>query len=81
MTTSSISVKILFIITWNVAGELQSLKYITKGLNAPWKQMNAAFHSSPSLIWMLLYPYLRSIFINSLDPWSLSTSCPINGKG
>jgi len=54
MTTTVISWKILFIIVWNVPGELHSPKNMTKGSNAPSWQVNAAFHSSPSLMRTLL---------------------------
>ena len=54
MTTTAISGNISFIIVWNVPGELHSSKNITKSSNAPSWQVNAFFHSSPSLIWTLL---------------------------
>jgi hypothetical protein len=56
------SLKMSFIIVWNVAGELVNLKNITRGSKSPWFVQNAAFHSSPSFIWMLLYPHQTSIF-------------------
>jgi hypothetical protein len=49
--------KMEFIIVQKVAGELVSLKNITMGSNSPSFMMKAAFHSSPSLIWTLLYPH------------------------
>ncbi|OSX55948.1 hypothetical protein POSPLADRAFT_1120655, partial [Postia placenta MAD-698-R-SB12] len=52
----------VFIIHWNVAGELHSPKNITVFPGT----MNAAFHSSPFLIRTLLYPAQRSIFVNTL---------------
>src|SRR5258708_36740996 len=48
--------KIIFIIIWKVAGELVSPKNITVGSKSPSGVRNAAFHSSPSLMRMLLYP-------------------------
>ena len=43
-----------------MAGELDSLKNMTVGLNSPFDVIKAAFHWSPSLILMLLYPDLMS---------------------
>ena len=54
----------VFIIIWNVTGELVSLKNMTIGLNSPLWVRNAAFTSSPSLIWMLLYPQWMSTIVN-----------------
>src|SRR6266576_6354844 len=56
--------KIVFIIIWNVAGELVSPKNMTVGSNSPSGVRNAAFHSSPSLMRMLLYPHRTSNFVN-----------------
>ena len=56
--------KIVFIIIWNVAGELVSPKNITIGSNSPSGVRNAPFHSSPSLIHRLLYPHHMSNFVN-----------------
>ena len=44
----------LFINHWKVAGEFERPKNITVSSNNPFGVMNAAFHSSPSLIRMLL---------------------------
>jgi len=60
-----ISQKRLFIIVWKVAEELVSSKYITVGSYAPIYVVKAAFHSSPSLILILLYPHLKSNFVNT----------------
>ena len=60
--------KMLFIIVWKVAGELVNPKNITSGSNNPQFVLNAAFHSSPSLIRILLYPHQMSIFKNIIDP-------------
>ena len=40
---------------WNIAGEFVKPKNVTLGSNRPWFVMNAAFHSSPSLMRTLLY--------------------------
>jgi len=45
---------------WKVAGELHKPKYMTRGSKSPRLVLNAAFHSSPSLILTLLYPHRRS---------------------
>jgi hypothetical protein len=52
--------KIVFIIIWNVAGELVRPKNIMVGLKSPSRVRKAAFHSSPGLIQMLLYPQWTS---------------------
>ena len=54
--------KITFMNDWNVAGELVSPKNMTVGLKSPIFVQKAAFHSSPSLIRILLYPHRTSIF-------------------
>ncbi|KIJ09740.1 hypothetical protein PAXINDRAFT_87051 [Paxillus involutus ATCC 200175] len=46
--------KMLFMRFWKVAGELVRPKNITRGSNNPRFVRNTAFHSSPSLICMLL---------------------------
>jgi len=48
---------------WNVAGEFVNPKNITIGSKDPSGVVNAAFYSSPSLILILLYPHLKSIFV------------------
>src|SRR6266404_2622781 len=60
--------KMVFIIIWKVAGELVSPKNITVGSNRPSGVRKAAFHSSPSLILILLYPHLTSTFVNRVQP-------------
>src|SRR6266446_6342407 len=49
MTTSQSmkSWRMLFIMVWNVAGELHRPKNMTMGSNSPRLVENAAFHSSP----------------------------------
>src|SRR5260221_1164648 len=59
----------LFIIIWNVAGELHNLKNMTVGSNRPQLVWNAAFHSSPSLICTLLNPQWRSSTVKNSAPW------------
>ncbi len=63
------SQRISFIIIWNVVGELHSLKNMMVGSNSPWLVQNAAFHSSPSLICMLLNPHWRSSMVRNLASW------------
>ena len=53
----------MFIIIWNVAEELVKLKNMTLGSNSPSGVRNAAFHSSPGFIRILLYPHLTSNFV------------------
>ena len=71
--------KISFIIAWKVAGEFVRPKNITRGLKRPWGVRNAAFHSSPSLILMLLYPHLMSNFVNRVHPANLLITWGISG--
>jgi len=68
--TATPSRKIVFIIIWNVAGELVSPKNMTVGSNSPSGMRKAAFHSSPGLILMLLYPQWMSTLVNSVHPAS-----------
>ena len=68
ITTSLVlikSLRISFIITWNIASELVRLKNITVGLNNPSGIVKATFHLSPSLILTLLYPHLKYNFMNT----------------
>ena len=71
--------KMWFIIIWKVAGELVRLKNITSGSNSPSGVKKAAFHSSPSLIRMLLYSQRMLNFVNKVHPANRSTTCRING--
>ena len=57
------------IIDWNIAGKFVNLKNMSVGSNSPRFVWNAAFHSSPSLIQMLLYPHRMSSFVNIFDPF------------
>ena len=56
------------IMFWNVAGELHLPKNITVGSKSPLLVLNAAFYSSPSLIWTLLYPHQISHLVKYFDP-------------
>src|SRR6266481_8486030 len=71
--------KIVFIIIWKVVGEFVSPKNITVGSNRPSGVRKAAFHSSPSLIRMLLYPQQTSTLVNSVHPCSRSMTWGISG--
>src|SRR6266850_7895867 len=62
-----------------VAGEFVRPKNMTSGSNNPSGVRKAAFHSSPSLIQMLLYPHRILNFVNRVHPISRSTTCGING--
>jgi len=70
--------KMWFIIIWKVGGEFVNPKNITNGLNKPSGVRKAAFHSSPSLIQMLLYPHHMLNLVNKVHPASRSTTCGIN---
>ncbi|KAF9057270.1 hypothetical protein BJ165DRAFT_1308931, partial [Panaeolus papilionaceus] len=55
--------KMLSIMDWKVAGELQrpkNMHLMTSGSKSLCFVLNAAFHSSPFLIQMLLYPQWTS---------------------
>lgn len=75
------SLKMSFIIVWNVAGELVSPKNITNGLNNLRFILKTAFHLSPSLILMLLYPHHMSILEKYFALDSLSINSEMSGKG
>ena len=78
---SIISSNVMSIIDWNVAGEFHIPKNITIGSNNPLLVLNAAFHSSPCLIQILLYPHCTSILEKYLAPFNFSMSYDIRGKG
>ena len=71
----------LFIMVWKVASKFVRPKNMTTGSYNPICVINAAFHSFPFLILMLLYPHLRSILVNTFLVPILSTRLLINGKG
>jgi len=54
---------------------------MTVGSNNPSGVVNATFHSYPSLILPLLYPHLRSIFINTFLVPMFSITSEMSGSG
>jgi len=54
---------------------------MTVGLYNPQFVLNAAFHSSPFLIQMLLYPHRTSSLVKYLAPLSLSIISEMSGNG
>jgi len=66
---------------WNVVGEFVSPNNITISPDNPSGIVNAAFHSSPSFIYTLLYPHLKSIFVNTFFVPMFSTIFKIKDKG
>src|SRR6266446_5957358 len=72
--------KMVFIIIWKVAGEFVRPKNMTVGLNNPSGVRKAAFHSSPSLIQMLLYPHRTSTFVKRVHLRNRSMTCGIRGE-
>ena len=64
----------VFIIIWKVAGEFVSPKNMTIGSKSPSGVRKAAFHLSPSLIRILLYPHQMLNLVNREHPVSLSTT-------
>ena len=66
---------------WKVAGELVNPKNITQGSNRPLSVLKVAFHSSPSLIQILLYPHRMSNLVKRDRPWSCSRIVFIRGRG
>ena len=57
------SPNMLFIMLWKIADVLEKPKYITVVSKRPHLVINTIFHSSPSLMQTLLYPYLKSILV------------------
>ena len=55
------SFRMWFVNAWKVVSELVRLKNITVGSYRPLLVLKAAFHLSPSVMWMLLYPHHMSI--------------------
>ena len=70
-----------FIMIWNIAGELVSLKNITIGSKGPSSVVKATFYLSSSLILTLLYPHLKSIFIKIFFIPIFSKTSDIKGRG
>jgi len=52
-----------FIMLWKIADVLKKPKYITVVSKRPHLVINTIFHSSPSLMQTLLYPYLKLILV------------------
>ena len=73
--------KVLFMMRWNVAGELHSPKNITVGSYSPNGVENAAFQRCSGLIWMLLYPHLTSSLVKNLAPHSSRRRSCMLGSG
>jgi len=71
----------LFIILWKVAGALEKPKYMTVASKRPRLVINTVFHSSPSLMQTLLYPYLKSILVKIEALLSDSIKSAILGIG
>ena len=71
----------LFIMVWKVASKFARPKNMTTGSYDLMCVVNDAFHLSPSFILTLLYPYLRSIFVNTFLVPILSTKPLIKGEG
>jgi hypothetical protein len=69
----------MFIIHWKVAGELVRLKNMMVGLNSPSEVRKVAFHLSPSLMWMLLYPHQTSNLVNRVHLLSQLMVCEMRG--
>ena len=74
-------VNIEFIIVWKVAREFVSPKNMTVGSYNPWLVRKAAFHSSPSLMRMLLYPHCMLNLVYSEHPCNWSMSWGMRGRG
>src|SRR6266478_2643069 len=53
---------------------------MTVGSNSPSGVRKAAFHSSPSLMWILLYPHRTSTFVKRVHPRNLSMTWGIRGE-
>jgi len=70
-----------FIILWTVTGALEKPKYMTVASKRPHLVINAVFHSFPSLMQTLLYPYLKSILVKIKALLSDSIKLAILGIG
>ena len=73
--------KILFIMFWNVEGLLHNPKNMMRGSNRPQCVMKAAFHSSPFLMHILLYPQHTSNLVKYFAPVSLLIVSDNRGRG
>src|SRR6266478_5131751 len=72
--------KMVFIIIWNVAREFVRPKNMTVGSNSPSGVRKVAFHSSPSLMRMLLYPHWTLTFVKRVHLHNLSITWGISGE-
>src|SRR5712672_888014 len=75
------SSNIVFIMAWNVAGELVMPKNMTVGSYSPSLVMNAAFHSSPFLMRTLLYPQRTSNLVKSFFILTRLINWGMRGRG
>jgi len=66
---------------WKVAGALHNPKVITQDSKRPRGVLKAVLYSSPSHIWILLYPQWTSSLVKNQAPRSLLMSSRINGIG
>jgi hypothetical protein len=62
----------------HVAGLLVRPKYMTRGSKRPWK--NTAFHSSPSRIWIVLYPQCMLSLVKYSAPRSQWIRSSMSGR-
>ena len=69
-----LSLRVSFIIAWNVEGELHNPKNMTIGSYNLRLVLNAAFHWSPSLMHTLLNPHQTSNLVKYLAPEALILS-------
>jgi len=74
------SLKIVSIISRNVAGALVNPNGITVYSNKPFLVQKAVFHSSPAVIRIRLYPFFRSNLVNHFPPRVLSGSSLMSGR-
>ena len=63
-----------------MAGEFVRPKNMTVGSNNPSGVRKAAFHSSPSLIQILLYPHRTLTFVKRVHPHSLLMTWGMSGE-
>jgi len=71
----------LFIMLWKVASALEKPKYMIVVLKRPYLVINAVFHSSSSLMQILLYPHFKSILVKIEALLSDSIKLAILGIG
>src|SRR5882672_10381344 len=66
---------------WKVAGLLVRPKNITRGSKSPRFVRKAAFHSSPSLMWTLLYPHQTLSLVKYCTSRSQVMRSELSGSG